>query len=241
MPTSGRPRRVAGLGPKLKAGLWCRAVECRRAVKSGRTADSCFAVRRVRWIAIAALLVPTLSHGMTVEELCPGATSKIGSLSFPEAARPELKSGSAEVDFTVGVDAQITDVSVSSATDPAFEAPARALVASLTCTAQSTPIRVRLPVDFERALSDPHELCPNFREVAKMISYPRAAFEKGLWEGRVVIEFNLLPDGQIREFYVMSSTDETFAKPAAYALSKLKCKGLAKQVRVRVPFEFKVE
>lgn len=195
----------------------------------------------MRWIAFAPLLVSTLAHAATLDDLCPGANARIDAVGFPDGVPLTLESGSATVEFTVGAEPRASDLAVVSATDPAFESPAKTLVSSFTCAAQPAPVRVKLPIEFKRTFIFVKDACSNFQWVTRVIGYPRAAANKGLDHGYVEIEFKLMPDGQINEFHVLRSTDATFTKSAVYALSWLKCTGLGREVRVRVPFEYRLE
>lgn len=193
----------------------------------------------MRWIAFASLLFSTVVQAASLDDLCPGASAQIEAAGFPAGAPATF--GTVNVEFTVGSDSLVSDIQVISATHPAFVATATHVVAGLRCAPRDVPIRVAAPIHFSPPAIAVKSICPNYYSVAASIGYPRDAFKKGLKAGEVVIEFTLKPDGQIPEFDVMRSTDESFTKSAVFALSKLECNAFGQDVRVRVPFSFKLE
>ena len=192
-------------------------------------------------LALALVLIPALARAAPdIDELCPNATSLLASIAFPASAPSRLSTGTAVVDFTVGTDGSVSEPSVHSSSDPAFDEAARALVSGLSCMPQTAATRLRLPMDFKRPFVAVREACSNVAAVLSAIDFPRAAYDKGLDRGEVLVEFKLTTDGQIPEFYVLRSTHETFTMAAVRGLAQLQCKGIGKEVRVRVPFAFRL-
>ena len=185
------------------------------------------------------LLVAYAAHAGSVDDLCPGATDVLASARFPVNASADINKGTVEVDFTIRTDGSVADAAVHSSSDPSFEPAAVDAVSKLSCSPQSSDRRLRLPVDFVRPLAVTSDICPNYQAVAQGLSYPRAASVKGYESGEVLIEFKLAANGEIPEFYVLRSTHETFTITALRGLAQLKCVGVGRDIRVRVPFTFR--
>lgn len=82
--------------------------------------------------------------------------------------------------------------------------------------------------------------CPNHVEVRSHLPYPSQAQQMGL-SGDVVIEFTVGVGSQIKDVTVVKSTSPLFNNAAINAVNQLRCIGQGQDVRVRVPFAFRVE
>ncbi|MCX7171263.1 MAG: energy transducer TonB [Proteobacteria bacterium] len=81
--------------------------------------------------------------------------------------------------------------------------------------------------------------CPNSQKVRSEISYPASAKRDEL-EGNVLIEFTVAADGAIKDLEVKSSTDRVFNNASINAVRQFKCNAQGRDVRVSVPFVFKL-
>ena len=82
--------------------------------------------------------------------------------------------------------------------------------------------------------------CPNHKEVRSRLPYPAQAQQMGL-SGDVVLEFTVTTDGQINDVTVVKSTNRLFNSAATNAVNQLRCNSQGHDVRVRVPFAFRME
>ena len=81
--------------------------------------------------------------------------------------------------------------------------------------------------------------CPNSQQIRTDIKYPPQARKDGL-QGDVLIEFTLAASGEIKDIEVKSSTNRAFNSAAINATRQFKCSAQARDVRVQVPYSFKL-
>lgn len=81
--------------------------------------------------------------------------------------------------------------------------------------------------------------CPNSREVRAEIKYPAQARKDGI-EGDVLIEFTVTTSGEIKDIEVKSSSNRVFNSASINATRAFKCIGQGRDVRVSVPYSFKL-
>ena len=81
--------------------------------------------------------------------------------------------------------------------------------------------------------------CPNSQEIRKEIKYPPQARKDGL-QGEVLIEFTLTASGEIKDIDIKSSTNRAFNSASISATRQFKCNAQARDVRVQVPYSFKL-
>lgn len=81
-------------------------------------------------------------------------------------------------------------------------------------------------------------VCPNYREALQM-AYPREAALGGI-QGEVLTEFTVGANGQIRDIVIKSSSNRVFNRPVTQAVQTLTCKGQGQDIRVQLPFSFKL-
>ncbi len=81
--------------------------------------------------------------------------------------------------------------------------------------------------------------CPNSREVRAEIKYPMQARKDGI-EGEVLIEFTVATNGEIKDIDVKSSSNRVFNSAAINATRLFRCNGQGRDVRVQVPYSFKL-
>ena len=82
--------------------------------------------------------------------------------------------------------------------------------------------------------------CPNHVDVRSRVAYPPQAQRMGL-SGDVVVEFTVGPSGAIGGIHIVRSTNPMFNDAAANAVGHLRCVGQGQDVKVRVPFSFRLE
>lgn len=82
--------------------------------------------------------------------------------------------------------------------------------------------------------------CPNSQQIRSEIAYPEQARRDKL-EGNVLIDFTLLADGSIKDIDIRSSSDRVFNNVSVNAVRQFKCTAQGSDMRVSVPFVFKLE
>jgi protein TonB len=82
-------------------------------------------------------------------------------------------------------------------------------------------------------------VCPNYQE-ALAVAYPREAQLDGI-QGEVLTEFTVAANGQVKDFTIKSSSNRVFNRTVQNAvLTRLTCKGQGRDIRVQLPFSFKL-
>ncbi len=81
--------------------------------------------------------------------------------------------------------------------------------------------------------------CPNSQSVRSEIKYPAAARKDGI-QGDVLVEFTVAVNGEIKDVDVKSSSNRVFNSVSVNAVRQFKCNGQGREVRVQVPFSFKL-
>jgi protein TonB len=83
-------------------------------------------------------------------------------------------------------------------------------------------------------------VCPNHAEVRSRVAYPPQAQRLGL-SGEVLVELTVGPKGELADVTVARSSNSLFNSTAINAVNQLHCVGQGRNVRVRVPFVFKLD
>lgn len=83
-------------------------------------------------------------------------------------------------------------------------------------------------------------VCSNYAAVMRQVGFPRRAVELNLKQGSVVLEFTLTSEGQITNITAIESSHPVFTQAATDIINKYQCRGLGRDIRVRVPFEFQL-
>jgi protein TonB len=81
--------------------------------------------------------------------------------------------------------------------------------------------------------------CPNSQEIRTNIKYPVQARKDGL-QGEVLIEMTIAANGEVKDVEVKSSTNRAFNSVSINASRQFKCNGQGRDVRVQVPYSFKL-
>ncbi|HEX4858795.1 MAG TPA: TonB family protein [Usitatibacteraceae bacterium] len=81
--------------------------------------------------------------------------------------------------------------------------------------------------------------CPNSQSVRQEIKYPLQARKDGI-EGEVVVAFTVTTTGEVKDVEIKSSSNRVFNSVALNATRSFKCNGQARDVRVEVPYSFKL-
>lgn len=81
--------------------------------------------------------------------------------------------------------------------------------------------------------------CPNSQEIRTNIKYPPQARKDGL-QGEVLIEMTIAANGEVKDVDVKSSTNRAFNSVSINASKQFKCNGQGRDVRVQVPYSFKL-
>ena len=81
--------------------------------------------------------------------------------------------------------------------------------------------------------------CPNSQIIRQEIKYPVQARKDGL-QGDVLIEFTVAANGEIKDIDIKSSSNRAFNSVAINATRQFKCNAQARDVRVQVPYSFKL-
>jgi protein TonB len=82
--------------------------------------------------------------------------------------------------------------------------------------------------------------CPNHMDVRSRTPYPPQAQRMGL-SGEVLLEFTVMPGGEIANVNVVKSSNSIFNGAASTAVAQFRCIGQGQAVKVRVPFVFKLD
>jgi protein TonB len=131
---------------------------------------------------------------------------------------------------------------------PTFVPPPEVQISSPVVQAVfATPTRVAPPVYAPPAPPAPAApvsvsvgvACPNSQAIRQEIKYPVQARKDGL-QGDVLIEFTLSAAGEIKDIEVKSSTNRAFNTASINATRQFKCNAQARDVRVQVPYSFKL-
>ena len=83
-------------------------------------------------------------------------------------------------------------------------------------------------------------VCPNHLAVRNQVQYPAKALRMGL-TGQADVEFIVTRNGEIRDIEVVRSSNPVFNAAAVAATAQLKCTGQGRDLRVRIPFTFRLE
>jgi protein TonB len=83
-------------------------------------------------------------------------------------------------------------------------------------------------------------VCPNHLDVRNKVVFPAQALRLGL-SGDVLVEFTVSASGAITNIGVVKSTNRVFNDAAIDAVGKFRCAGQGRDVRVTVPFNFRLE
>jgi protein TonB len=80
--------------------------------------------------------------------------------------------------------------------------------------------------------------CPNHQSVP--VDVPKQAIRMGL-SGQVLAEFTVSASGEVKDINIIQTTNSVFNQAAIGAISRYRCTGQGRDVRVRVPFVFRNE
>jgi protein TonB len=163
-----------------------------------------------------------------IEEIKPPPPEVIPELPMPAPQLPHVFTPPFVPASEVPVQAPpVPDVIATSREPAPAPAPAAAPVAApVALAAAPQPVNVALA-------------CPNHMEVRGHLPYPAQAQRMGL-SGEVVMAFTVGTSGQIGDVTVVKSSNPLFNSAAADAVSQLHCLGQGREVRVRVPFLFRI-
>jgi TonB family protein len=95
---------------------------------------------------------------------------------------------------------------------------------------------------FETPASSPSSepVCSNYAAVMRQVGFPRRAVELNLKQGSAVLEFTLTSEGKIKDITAVESSHPVFAQAATDIVKQYECRGLGRDIRVRVPFKFQL-
>ena len=119
-----------------------------------------------------------------------------------------------------------------------IQAPAAPQASISNTTSVATPARPAPPVPVA-APPSVGVACPNSQRVRAEIAYPARAKRDEL-EGSVLIEFTVAADGAIKDIDIKASSDPVFNNASINAVRQFKCNAQGRDVRVSVPFAFKL-
>jgi len=83
-------------------------------------------------------------------------------------------------------------------------------------------------------------VCPNSTQVRAAIRYPREALKDNL-TGDVVVTFTVGTDGNVKDLSVTQSAAPVLDRAAENAVRQFHCVAQGEEVRVQVPFSFKLD
>ena len=122
-----------------------------------------------------------------------------------------------------------------------ISSPAAIQPAISNTTAVAPPVYAppKAPVQAAPAPPSVGIACPNSQQIRTEIKYPAAARKDGI-QGEVLVEFTVAVNGEIKDVDVKSSSNRVFNSVSVNAVRQFKCNGQGKDVRVSVPFSFKL-
>jgi periplasmic protein TonB len=82
--------------------------------------------------------------------------------------------------------------------------------------------------------------CPNSQKVRAEVAYPREAQRQEL-EGDTLVEFTVDRDGRVSDAQVVKSSHRVFDAVSLATVRLFKCVGQGQDVKVQVPFVFKMD
>lgn len=82
--------------------------------------------------------------------------------------------------------------------------------------------------------------CPNSQKVRAEVAYPREAQRQEL-EGDTLVEFTVDRDGRVSDAQVVKSSHRVFDAVSLATVRLFKCVGQGQDVKVQVPFVFKLD
>ena len=82
--------------------------------------------------------------------------------------------------------------------------------------------------------------CPNHMDVRRNVTYPSQAQRMGL-NGDVLVEFTVSASGDIERPTIVKSSNAVFNTAVTNAVGQFHCVGQGHEVRVRVPFAFRLD
>ena len=121
------------------------------------------------------------------------------------------------------------------------QSPVSQNVIAVTSSTPAPPVEVAPPP--ARVAPPPAAIalvCPNHVTVRSQVVFPPQAQRMGI-SGDVVVEFTVTGGGGITDITVVRSTNPVFNAASTQAVSQLRCNGQGHDVRVRVPFAFRLE
>lgn len=118
--------------------------------------------------------------------------------------------------------------------------PAQPVIAATSAEPAPPAPPAPAPVPAAPPVVDIAVTCTNHVAVRSQVAYPPQAERMGL-SGDVVVDFTVAPDGSIKNVAVARSSNAVFNAAATAAVAKLKCSGQGQDVRVRVPFAFRLD
>ncbi|RIX46292.1 MAG: TonB family protein [Rhodocyclales bacterium GT-UBC] len=99
-------------------------------------------------VAPAAPAAPAAPPAVNIAVACPNHVDVRSQVPFPRQAERLGLSGEVVIEFTVGVNGEVKNVTVAQSTNSVFNAAATAAVAQLRCNGQGHEARVRVPFSF---------------------------------------------------------------------------------------------
>ncbi|PRD86633.1 energy transducer TonB [Burkholderia contaminans] len=116
-----------------------------------------------------------------------------------------------------------------------------AIAAQSTTPAPSAPVAPPAPPAAAAPVSTSvGVVCPNSTQVRAAIRYPREALKDNL-TGDVVVTFVVGTDGNVKDLSVTQSAAPVLDRAAENAVRQFHCVAQGEEVRVQVPFSFKLD
>jgi protein TonB len=82
--------------------------------------------------------------------------------------------------------------------------------------------------------------CSNAEQILKSLEYPASAIRQNLMSGQVIVEFTIATNGEISDAHVLSSSNPAFEQASLLAISRFKCRGVGREVKVQAPLAFEL-
>ena len=114
------------------------------------------------------------------------------------------------------------------------------VVTTAVAPPEPTPVPVPVAKPAPPPVVNVGAVCPNHLDIRTSVPFPPQALRLGL-SGDVLVEFTVSPSGAIINIGVVKSTNRVFNDAATEAVAKFRCAGQGRDVRVSVPFNFRLE
>ncbi|MDB5986526.1 MAG: periplasmic biopolymer transport protein linking inner and outer rane [Nevskia sp.] len=121
----------------------------------------------------------------------------------------------------------------------AVQAPPQETIVATSATPAPEPVPAAVAVPVAPPIVNAAVACPNSDSVRSHVPYPPQAERMNI-SGNVLVEFTVGAEGEVKNVSAIHSSNSLFANTATKAVAEFRCNGQGHDVRVRVPFDFRI-